>query len=67
MCLTIPVQIKKINGQKARVSDGRCINIALLDGLKAGDWVLVNADLAVDKITAQEAREINEIFANKNK
>jgi len=65
MCLTIPVQIKKINGQKAEINDGRQINIAVLDGLEIGDWVLANADLAVSKITAREAEEIKNIFENK--
>ncbi|MFA4871963.1 MAG: HypC/HybG/HupF family hydrogenase formation chaperone [Patescibacteria group bacterium] len=59
MCLTKPVQIKKINGRKAELSDGRQVNIALIGKVKTGDWVLANADLAVKKITAKEAAEIN--------
>ncbi len=62
MCLTLPVRIKKIKGQKAELADGRKINIALLKKIKKGDWVLANADLAVSIITAKEAREINNYF-----
>ena len=32
---------------------------ASLGRAKAGDWVLANADLAVQKITEKEAKEIN--------
>lgn len=73
MCLTTPHKIKKVNGHKAELNDGRIVDISLLlmdkAGLprrtpnavrgKAGDWVLANADLAVSKITAAEAKEIN--------
>lgn len=59
MCLTTPRKIKKIKGQSAELADGRKINIALIKKAKAGDWVLANADLAVSKITARAAKEIN--------
>ncbi|MFH1172952.1 MAG: HypC/HybG/HupF family hydrogenase formation chaperone [bacterium] len=65
MCLTIPVKIKKIDGLRAELVDGRQVNIALLKNLKVGDWVLANADLAVSQITAQEAEEINNILKKK--
>ena len=60
MCLTKPQKLKKVNGRVAEVVDGRMINIALIKKPKAGDWVLANADLALTKITAKEAKEIND-------
>lgn len=62
MCLTTPVKIKKVNGQTAELADGRRINIALVDKVKKGDWILVNANLAVSKISKKEANEINGYF-----
>lgn len=62
MCLTTPVQIKKVKGSGAEVSDGRKVNIDLVKDVKKGDWVLANANLAVSKITAKEAKEINNYF-----
>jgi len=59
MCLTKPQKIKKVNGQVAELANGRLINIALIKKPKAGNWVLANADLALTKITAKEAEEIN--------
>ena len=62
MCLTIPVQIKKIDGVEAEVTDGRKINIAMAGKVKKGDWVLANANLGLSKISAKEAKEINNYF-----
>lgn len=62
MCLTTPFQIKKINQDSAELFDGRLVNIGLLGKLKSGDWILANADLAVAKISAKEAKEIKEYF-----
>ncbi len=57
MCLTIPKKILSINGTTARVKSG-AINISLIPRAKAGDWVLVNADLAIRKVPAAEAKKI---------
>lgn len=66
MCLTIPVQIHKIlNKDSAQIiSRGEMVNIntKLLGNLKIGDWILTQADLAINKITEAEAIEINKIF-----
>lgn len=62
MCLTTPIQIKKVKGTIAEVTGGRKVNIALIDKAKKGDWILANANLAVSKVTAKEAREINNYF-----
>jgi hydrogenase assembly chaperone HypC/HupF len=58
MCLTLPFKIKKISGDRAELSDGRSVNIAMVEKPKVGDWVLANADLAVAKVSQKEAEEI---------
>jgi len=60
MCLTSPQKIIKVNGQIGELANGRTINVALIKKPKAGDWVLTNADLALKKITAKEAKEIKD-------
>jgi len=62
MCLTVPVQIKKVKGTEAELADGRKINIALAGQVKKGDWVLANANLGLSKISVKEAKEINNYF-----
>ena len=62
MCLTVPVKIKKINGTKAELADGRTIDVALIAKPRIGDWILANADLGLKKISAREAKEIKNYF-----
>lgn len=67
MCQTVPARIKFINKNIARVKVGaeeRDVRCVMLD-VKVGDWVLINADLAVEKVTKDEAKEINKIINNK--
>jgi hydrogenase expression/formation protein HypC len=69
MCLAIPMKIKKIEGESALVEAGRLtrtINIQMLPGLKVGDYCLVHAGFALQKIDSQKAKEtldlIDEIY-----
>lgn len=63
MCLTHPVQIVSVNNGLAKISGKNLeIRTALVPDAKAGDWVLVNADLAIKKISRREAEEINKLL-----
>lgn len=63
MCLTLPLKIERIIGNnQAWLSDKRKVNTSLIKNLKVGDWVLANADLAISKISAKEAKEINQLL-----
>ena len=60
MCLAIPMKIKKIKAEFAEVESGRLIrtvNIQMLPGIKAGDYVLVHAGFAIQKVDAEKAKE----------
>jgi len=68
MCLAIPMRVKSINGAYAKVESGRLlrhVNIQMLAGLKAGDFVIVHAGFAIQKLDPGRAREtlriVNEI------
>ncbi len=68
MCLAIPMKIRKINADFAEVESGRLlrnINIQMLPGLKIGDYVLVHAGFAIQKVDPRRAKEtlriVNEI------
>lgn len=71
MCLGIPMKIKKIEGDFAEVESGRLkrtINIQLLAGIKTGDYVIVHAGFAIEKVDQARAEEtlrlINEAFSS---
>jgi hydrogenase expression/formation protein HypC len=60
MCLSIPVRIVKIEGDYATVSFGgnTCrAGVQLLEEVHAGDYVLLHAGFAIQKIDPEEARE----------
>ena len=58
MCLSIPARIVSIDGEFANVCFGGnsyMANIQLLDDLHAGDYVLLHAGFAIQKLDQQEA------------
>ncbi len=60
MCLGIPVKIEKIEKSSAIASVGkvkRKIGIELTPDVKVGDYVLLHAGFAIQKISAKDAKE----------
>lgn len=59
MCLAVPLEIIKIDKEFALAKAGsllRKINIQMLPGLKKGDYCLVHAGFAIQKIDRKAAR-----------
>jgi hydrogenase expression/formation protein HypC len=60
MCLAIPVKITKLVGTAAEVDMGgvkRDADIRFVDNVKVGDYVLIHAGFAIEKIDEKQARE----------
>jgi len=58
MCLSIPVRIKDIEGEQAKATIGGSIidiSIELVNNVEPGDYVLVHAGFAIEKISSEEA------------
>jgi len=65
MCLSIPGKIIRINGDLAEVSvGGTIVNVGMqmIDDVKEGDYVLVHAGFALQKINEKEALETLKLF-----
>ena len=66
MCFSLPAKvIRVINSKSAEIIQNnkkRRIKTELLRDLKSNDWILINADMAVSKISANEAKAINNYF-----
>lgn len=61
MCLAYPMKIDHIKGSMAQVSAGdvkSTVSIHLIDKVKKGDYVLVHAGIAIEKIRQSRALEI---------
>lgn len=60
MCVGLPARVDEINGATAVISVSgaqREIEAGLITGLKAGDYVMIHAGVAIARITAEEAEE----------
>lgn len=69
MCLSVPGQIIKINGDNAVVDiNGNKIeaNIQLITDAAVGEYVLVHAGFAIEKIDEEEAAGTIELFDEYN-
>ncbi len=60
MCLAVPMRIKKLSNEFAEVETGRLtrkVNIQMLSDARIGDYVLVHAGFAIQKVDAKQAKE----------
>ena len=65
MCLAVPAQIIEISGPRARVSlagNVREADLSLLEEANIGDWVLVHAGFAIEKLSPEDAEETLELI-----
>lgn len=58
MCRATPFQIKKINNKLGIIEDGREVKLILVPGAKVGDYVLVQADMALQILDKEEAESL---------
>ena len=66
MCLAVPAEVLELSGQIAKVSvEGalRDVNVALVDDLEVGDYVLVHAGFALQRWTRDDYLDWKEIMS----
>ncbi|MBL7081873.1 MAG: HypC/HybG/HupF family hydrogenase formation chaperone [Candidatus Omnitrophica bacterium] len=60
MCLAVPMKIMEIKANQALVELGglrKKINLGLLEKISVGDYVVVHAGFAIQKLDEKEARK----------
>lgn len=65
MCLGVPAKVLEMNDQMALVDVGgakREVSLMLLDGIRAGDWVILHAGFAIEKLDPEEAEKTLALF-----
>ena len=69
MCLSIPAKIVSIKGDMAEVSAGGTIfkaGLHMIENAAAGDYILLHAGFAIQKISAEDAAETIKLFEEMN-
>lgn len=65
MCLSVPAQVMKIEGENAEVSVGGTMmnaNLSMVDDVNVGDYILLHTGFALQKIDEEEALETLKTF-----
>ncbi len=65
MCLGVPMQVKSIEGDVAICEiDGvkREASLMMVDGIEVGDFVLIHAGFAIEKLDQEDAEETLRLF-----
>ena len=65
MCLAIPARIMELKDQSAVVEIGgvtRDASVMLLEDARVGDWVLLHAGFAIEKLDPEEAAKTLALF-----
>jgi len=63
MCLGIPMKVVSIDREKNLAQADalgvvRTISLAMMEGIKEGDWVMVHTGFAIERLEYEEAQEI---------
>ena len=65
MCLAVPAKVVEINGPAARVDVAgnlRDANLALVEGVEVGDYVMLHAGFAISRYEPEEAQKTLELL-----
>jgi hydrogenase expression/formation protein HypC len=65
MCIAVPLEVVEIRGDIALARFGnstREVHLDLLEGVSAGDYVLVHAGFAIEKLNKEEAEKTLSLF-----
>lgn len=66
MCLAIPMRVISLSGPLAQVEESgvrREVRVDLVEGVAVGDYVIVHAGLAIERLHPREAEETLRLFA----
>lgn len=65
MCLGVPAKVLSVNGDTALVRIGEVeyqASLALLENVSAGDYVILHAGFAIERVDEEEAKETERLF-----
>ena len=60
MCFALPLKVIDVSKNCAVMENGRVVDFSIVKKVKRGDWLLVQSNLAVDKLKSSEAKLMRE-------
>ena len=66
MCQVVPRQVLQVDGARAQVDIAGVstwIDVALVPSLEPGDYVLVHAGLALERLSVEDAEALLSVYA----
>jgi hydrogenase expression/formation protein HypC len=66
MCLAIPMKVTKLGADRGEVESSgvtREVSFALLPDVKVGDYVLIHAGFAIERMDEEEAQKTFDLLA----
>lgn len=67
MCLAIPMRVIEVKGESCIAEAGglrRTANVAFLKSVKKGDYILIHAGFAIEKVKPGEAQKTLRVLKN---
>ncbi|MGE5247738.1 MAG: HypC/HybG/HupF family hydrogenase formation chaperone [Verrucomicrobiota bacterium] len=65
MCLAVPAKVRERRGDAAVVEMGgvlREVSLVLVDDVSVGEWVIIHAGFAIEKLSEEEAEQTLALF-----
>jgi len=65
MCLAIPMRVTSVDGNHAMVEQegvARDVRIDFLTGITPGDFLLIHAGFAIERVSPEDAKETLELI-----
>lgn len=62
MCLTVPQKVIDVRGNTAVMQDGRRVMTVLVGNVQPGDMLLVQANMAVEKVSQTQVRNMKQVM-----
>ncbi len=69
MCLSLPARVLTVDGDMAEVSVGGAVfraGVQMVKGVRPGDYVLLHAGFAIEKLNEEEALETLRLLDDMN-
>ena len=65
MCLAVPMKLIEVNADEGIVETNgvrRSVNLTLLENIEPGDYIIVHAGFAIERLDPDYAKEVEEIW-----